>query len=443
MTLNHYQQISDEEIKSIDLRSDEVEEIMGHIPNRLIRFGIVIIALVVAGLISFSFVFRYPEIINGSFYLQTKNPPAFLLSRSTGKLQELFVSEGDSVKRGDLLAIIENPASRDGYYLLKRFTNIDKDSLFEGECMQEWEPISEEMKFGELQVYFSEVLKAVSQYRILKRIDYYDEKRKAVSERMAGLRKREKLLMQQIDATERAFEIDRKILNRDSVLYASNVIAEVEYENARKEYFTQEKELINNRLNLSSVQLTLSELEQELLELNLNEQESTEEHLSAIKVAFDNLKASISEWETKYCLISPVDGIVALSGVWEENQNVNAGQLVMAVLPEEATTIVGKLNIPIHSAGKVNPGQVVNLKFADFPYQEFGMVVATLDELSAVPDTVYVGTVFLPDTLVTNYNKHLPFKQNMQGVAEIITEEVSLAKRLIFPLKAILKENIQ
>jgi ATP-binding cassette subfamily B protein len=50
---------------------------------------------------------------------------------------------------------------------------------------------------------------------------------------------------------------------------------------------------------------------------------------------------------------------------------------------------------------------------------------------------------FLSDTLITNYRKRLPFKQNMQGAAEIIIEDISLAERLIFPLKAILKDNLR
>lgn len=115
----------------------------------------------------------------------------------------------------------------------------------------------------------------------------------------------------------------------------------------------------------------------------------------------------------------------------------------MAVLPQKATKLIGKLSIPVRSAGKVHQGQEVNLKFVDFPSHEFGMVVTNLEGLSEVPDSAYVGTVLLPDTLVTNYGKQLPFKQNMQGVAEIITEDISLAERLVYPLKAILKENME
>jgi HlyD family secretion protein len=358
-------------------------------------------------------------------------------------MQKLFVAEGDSVKSGELLAIVESPVSIKGYELLRSFIDMGLDSILEKEQVGKWETLSKKSQLGELQSPFSEVVKSVSEYQTLKRIDYFQEKGRAVKERMQRLRKRKSLLIQQINATQKAFEIDRKVLNRDSMLFASNVIAEADYEIARKGFILQEKELINTRLNLSSLELTLSELDQELLDINLSEQQSIDEHLSAIKTAFSYLKASLSEWENRFCLISPINGVIALSGVWEENQNIEAGQLVMTVLPQKATKLVGKLSIPVRSAGKVHQGQDVNLKFVDFPYQEFGMVVANLDDLSEVPDSAYVGTVMLKDTLVTNYGKQLPFKQNMQGIAEIITEDISLAERLVFPLKAVLKENFE
>ncbi|WP_282038889.1 hypothetical protein [Saccharicrinis aurantiacus] len=70
------------------------------------------------------------------------------------------------------------------------------------------------------------------------------------------------------------------------------------------------------------------------------------------------------------------------------------------------------------------------------------MVNASLDAISEVPDSAYVGTVFLNDSLISNYGTILPFKQNMQGIAEIITEDISVAERMVYPLKAILKERL-
>jgi HlyD family secretion protein len=51
------------------------------------------------------------------------------------------------------------------------------------------------------------------------------------------------------------------------------------------------------------------------------------------------------------------------------------------------------------------------------------------------------GKIALPEKLMTTYKKELPYLPNMQGQAEIITEDISLLERLIMPVRKILTEN--
>jgi len=44
--------------------------------------------------------------------------------------------------------------------------------------------------------------------------------------------------------------------------------------------------------------------------------------------------------------------------------------------------------------------------------------------------------------LTTTYKKTLPNLSNMQGQADIITDDISLLERLILPVKKILKESV-
>ena len=49
----------------------------------------------------------------------------------------------------------------------------------------------------------------------------------------------------------------------------------------------------------------------------------------------------------------------------------------------------------------------------------------------------------LPEGLYTNYKKVFPSLPNMTGIADIITENMSLFKRFVILVKKILKEGIQ
>lgn len=82
----------------------------------------------------------------------------------------------------------------------------------------------------------------------------------------------------------------------------------------------------------------------------------------------------------------------------------------------------------------------MNLKFADYPFREYGIVHGKLDKISAVADSTYTGTIKLGESLKTDFKTELPFRQNMKGIAEIVTEEMSLAERICKPLHSIIKE---
>jgi HlyD family secretion protein len=71
----------------------------------------------------------------------------------------------------------------------------------------------------------------------------------------------------------------------------------------------------------------------------------------------------------------------------------------------------------------------------------------TVQHISLVPaqsgETVYYSVeIALSNGLITTYKKELPYLSNMQGQADIITEDLSLLERLVLPLKKIWKENV-
>ena len=54
-------------------------------------------------------------------------------------------------------------------------------------------------------------------------------------------------------------------------------------------------------------------------------------------------------------------------------------------------------------------------------------------------DGFYLIDVSLPELLVTSYNKEIEFKQEMRGVAEIITEDLRLIERFFYQFKELVE----
>lgn len=74
------------EEKQIELRSEEVQEIMGQVPPWIQRWGITVMAFLMVLFLGISWFFKFPQSLNAQVTLTTATPPAELHARSSGQL---------------------------------------------------------------------------------------------------------------------------------------------------------------------------------------------------------------------------------------------------------------------------------------------------------------------------------------------------------------------
>lgn len=111
--------MEEKQYKDIELRSEEVQEVMNKVPPAILRYGIGILATIVLVLLVGSAFFRYPETIQVEVTLTTLNPPAYIKSVNSGKLERLYAVNGQAVKKGDILAVMENVANTEDILQLR------------------------------------------------------------------------------------------------------------------------------------------------------------------------------------------------------------------------------------------------------------------------------------------------------------------------------------
>jgi HlyD family secretion protein len=144
----------------------------------------------------------------------------------------------------------------------------------------------------------------------------------------------------------------------------------------------------------------------------------------------------------RYLLISPVSGTVTFTKFWSENQSVIEGEPVLTIVPVDQGNYVGRIYLKMQRSGKVTVGQKVNIKLSSYPYLEYGMLWGIIRTKSLVPTgDAYVIEIDLPDGLKTLYNRQLDFNQNMQGTAEVITEDMRLLQKIINPFRYLVVKN--
>ena len=418
--------------------SEPVNEIISNPPAKIIRWGTAVIAFVFLLLIILAWIIRYPDIVMAQIEITTQNPPVTLVTKMTGRINKLYVSDREKVAPGQLLALMETAASITEVEALKELT----DTVVNPEKLSA-QSLPAFSMLGELQIYYTSFIKALQDYDTYNRNDFYGNKINSINKEISALqqytdrmRVKEKLISDNI-------KLEDKRYRRDSALYAVKGLSESEYESSRKAYNNSKLELQQLRLDESRNIITLAEKNQLLQDYRIKREEERQNLISVLNESFHNLNAQVNIWRNNYLLVSPVEGSVTFTRFWSENQSVLKDEPVLIIVPFETGDIVGRINLKMLQSGKVKTGQKVNIKLSGYPYLEYGIVRGIVKAKSLVPaGDAYIIEVELPAGLTTLYGRKLDFTQIMQGNAEIITDDdLRLLQKIINPLRYLASKN--
>ena len=419
------------------LYSDPVREIMGRPPRRILRWGTSIMLLIFVLFILFAWLIKYPDTIPAPVEITTTNPPVTLVTKITGNINSFFVKEREKVSAGQLVAVMETTASLNEIELLKQTI----DTIKEPE-LQSYRLLPLFSDLGELQGYYGTFLKNLSDLNNYVINVFNGSKIASLNDEIKGIQE----FINRLSVKEKLYSenqrLETKKFNRDSSLFTGKVIPESEFETSHQSLLKVNIDLQQARLDHSAKSIELAEKRQLLEDYRITMINEKEKLVSVLRESFLNLKAQINLWENTYLLISPIEGIVSFTKFWSANQSVVKDEPVVSIVPVETGNFLGRINLPMQRSGKVKKGQSVNIKLSGYPYLQYGMVRGIVKSKSLVPagDT-YVIEIELPEGLSTLYGTKLDFTQNMQGTAEIITENIRLLQKIVNPFRYMVSKN--
>ena len=430
----------DAEYRNVELRSEDVQQVMNKISPWILRWGITVLFCVIAALLFGSYLFKYPDTIQAEITLSMENPPAYVQARTAGRVAELFIKNEEIVKQGTPLGIIENAA----------FT---KDVLLLKEKMKEWAEAGYSLetgkvlftdirlRLGECQAAYASFISALSDYIRFAEQNYYQRKIFSGEERLRKQQTYYHLASKQYQLQEKEQVLAHKLYQRDSLLYDCNAIVPAEFDQSGKDYLQSLQSREASKMSLTQIAMQIGQDKENLLDVHRQATEEEQKHRIELKNATEQLSVGLTSWEQHYLLVAPVAGKVTLMSVWSSNQYVESNMTVFVVAPFGNSRPMGKALLPLQGSGKVKSGQRVLIRLNNYPDQEFGYISGNVQSVSPLPgaDGKYVVEVYLPDGMRTNDGKDLPIVREMKGSADIITEDLRLIERVFMPLKKILK----
>ncbi|MCH3883486.1 HlyD family secretion protein [Tenacibaculum aquimarinum] len=425
-------------IDNIELRSEEVQEILTKVPHWMIRWGNVLFLGLILMILLISWFVKYPDIVSSEAIITTEIPPQKEIARTTGKIDTIFVKDTEIIDINKPLAILENTANyKDAFYLKAIIDTIrvKKESFtFPIDKM----PI---LFLGEIETSYSLFENNYIQYILNKELDPFSNEEIANKITTSELRRRLNNMQSQKELNKRELEFKQKDLNTSKLLFEKGVISERAYDTKQLEYLQSERNYKNMSSSISQIRESISNSRKTSKGTEISRIREEMILLKNVIQSFNQLKKSIKDWEMQYVLSSQINGKVSFLNYWSENQTVNQGDLVFTIIPTESSSFIAKLKTPAQNLGKVRIGQTVNIKLQNYPDYEFGVLKGVVSNISEISnkDGFYTVDVSLPKKLITSYNKEIEFKQEMRGTAEIFTEDLRLIQRLFYQFNKILQ----
>ena len=422
---------------SFELRSEEVQDILTKVPNWMIRWGTLLIFTIIVIMFVVSWFLKYPDIVKTEIIVTTNIPPEKLIAKVSGRIQVILVTDKSNVSTNTPLAIIENSANYlDVFNLEKALDNFEQSS-------SKTFPFHrfKNLELGEIESPYAMFQKDYVTNDLNKILDPYKIEGTAHQSENTQIKTRLALLVQQKEISEQELKLQRNDLTRYFKLHEKGVVSSQEYESKKLNYLQVEKNDKNLLTSISQLESSLIENTRSLKGTSINNVKESVNLDRNLSQSFFQLKKAIKDWKLTYVIQSAIDGKVSFTQVWIQNQTITSGENVFSIVPASKSGFIGKVKAPSLNSGKIKVGQSVNIRLANFPDREFGVLKGKVDNISLVPDKDgnLAIDITLPNGMKTSYKKEIPFQQEMRGYAEIVTEDLRLIERILYQFKDFLK----
>lgn len=419
-----------------EIRSDEVQELLSHVPHWMIRWGIALIFGIILLFLFLAWLIRYPDVITGTATLTTAAPPVKLVVKSAGEVQELNIRENAIVQTNQVVASIKSTLSGEAYSFLKTEIPVIRKA-FEANALEKFELKSTSLVFGELQQNYNALKTAIKNYAYLLNENNTAFNIANTTKQITNQKALQQFITKQLNGSYKLLNNAETKFKADRSLYEKGIISQAELFERERAYETALNEINNLEKSKISTAITITDLERTLNDLRFNFDQEKKHLLTEIETNLSTIENALATWNRTYQLTAPVKGRVSYLQAISENQFIEQGKELFAIIPENQD-FIAHLTISKAGYGKVKAGQKAMLKLDNYPSHEYGQLVGKVQSISLIPnEDSYFVKVSLSNGLKSTYNKELNYTPEMTGTVEIITEDLRITDRIFNKLRQV------
>ncbi|WP_316789494.1 HlyD family secretion protein [Pedobacter frigoris] len=430
------EKLVDAKLNSLEVNSEEVQEIIAAVPSWILRRGITLIFAILLAILGVSAFIQYPDVVKTTLKVNSLNAPKAVLVRQTGKIIALLAKEGKTVKQNQSLAFMESTANHSD--VLKLHEMLDQINLELNSSGIVESPLLKGLNLGELQGAYQNFYQQYLQFNSAQKDGYYLSKKKYLEQDLKEIGKLKDQIISQRRIQEKEYANVEHEFESYKKLYQKGIVSTSEYKQQENKYLSGQYPLQQTSTSLLNNNASYAAKQKEILDLEHTIQDEKAKFVQSLS----NMITETDAWINQYIMRAPVGGKVSYAGIVQENQTVNSGQELFMINPAN-TDFFGEIHIPQYNMGKVKIGQRTLVKMRSFPFEQYGLIRGRLNYIS---DVAFKDSVFIAKIGFERYENKDPehkivLKNGMQADAEIITEESSLLKRFMRSITKMLNSN--
>ena len=270
-------------------------------------------------------------------------------------------------------------------------------------------------------------------------------------ERAASLEKQKNLaehdlksLLKQLSTVSEHEKVMHEEVQKYRDLFDKGLIVFAQYNNSSKELLTiqSNKQSLERSKAQQEAEISSLEAKIELLPDEYNNKNAD------IDVESAKIELQLLQTKSQHEIVikSPISGYIT-------NLQAKVGQRILSSIPflsvvPNDSELIGNLLVPVRSAGFLEKGQSVELRYSAFPYQKFGTHKATITKLPqsillpneiinspvSINEAAYLVEAKLDSNKIIAYGREIELKNGMTLSAEMLLSERSLIEWFLEPL---------
>ncbi len=409
--------------------------------KKVYKISLIFLFLVIFGtssIMTWAFTTKLEEAVIGVGQIVPEGKLRKIMAPLNGYISKVYVKEDQEVKAGDILVELDPEMS-----------TVQDQSL-----NQQLDFLSEESK--SLKAFVSnnnlkdnnnihgEWLEATK--------ERYNAELKATNAQFESLSHEYKSIEAESNQIEEMLSKNEKLLNEYKTLVKEGAITEREFLDFEEKVIEQRGRKESLKESLKSKTFALEEIKERKNRLISAQKEDTLSRMKDFQRNIYDLNGKVAQSKINLehqVIYAPIDGIVNEQLFRGEGEVVNAGNILMTIVPTDVK-LFAEVKVSNMDLSYLKIGQKAFLTVDAFPYQQFGRLegevvsispfVTELEKVDPKQPPLFIVRIKLKDQYFEKNNIHYKLRSGMTLTANMITHNKIVINYLIDPIKDMLNK---